>query len=180
LQFHSGVIQVLGPLWDKPSKFDQLIQIGRDHDVSVFLMEDGDCIVAVGDAWLQRAAIANTANKLAYDAYKGFLEFGRGAVVLSPFPPMETPETSDPIDSHTIYAAYSSEQQILETWFNLPAPLKLVSDLLLDKMERYDPATEAVVAFFFESAIILLQFNNFPVQPRDCYRRLNILEQCLS
>lgn len=171
---------MLGPLWDKPSEFDQLVQIGRDQDVSVFLMEDGDCIVAVGDAWLQRAAVADAANKLAYDAYKGFLEFGRGAVVLSPFPPMETPETLDSVGSHTIYAAYSSQQQILETRFHLPAPLKLVSDLLLDKMERYDPAAEAVVAFFFESAIILLQFKDFPVPPRDCYQRLNILERCLG
>lgn len=174
------MIRVLSPLWDKSSKFDQLIQIGRDQDVSIFLMEDGDCIVAVGDAWLQRAAIANTANKLAYDAYKGFLEFGRGAVVLSPFPPMETPETLDAVDSQTIYAAYSSQQQILETRFNLPAPLTLVSDLLLDKMERYDPATEAVVAFFFESAIILIQVSDFPVQPRECYQRLHILERCFS
>lgn len=174
------MIQVLDNLWGKKSKHRLLLEAAKGKDVSVFYFDSGECLVAVADAWLQRAAIAQAELKIAYEAYKDFREFGRGAVLISPIEPVYEPESNSELEPGPVFVTYRSKQQILDSCHDAPTDFRLIDDLLLDKIEQYDPETEAVVGFFLVPAIVLIHFRNFQIKPKDCYQKLAFLEMCLS
>lgn len=174
------VIQVLDKLWGKKSKHSQLLQAAKGKDVSIFYLESGECVTVVGHAWLQRAAISQAEHKIAYEAYKDFQEFGRGAVLISPIEPMYESEKNSKLELGTVFVTYRSKQQIVASCNSVPAEFQLTDDLLLDKIEQYDPEIEAVIGFFLVPAVVLIQFKDFQVKPKDCYEKLAFLETCLN
>lgn len=171
---------MLDKLWRRKTKHSQLIKAAKDKDVSIFYLENGECVTVVAEAWLQRAAINQAERKIAYEAYKDFREFGRGAVLISPVEPFTSPASSFEPQLDAVYVAYRSKQQILESRNEVPAEFQLIDDLLLDKLDQYDPENEAVIAFFLLPAVVLIQFKDFQVKPKECYERLAFLETCLS
>jgi len=181
-QGYLEVVQVLDNLWGKKSKYRQLLQAAKDKDVSIFYFENGECLIAVNNAWLQRAAIVQAEHKIAYEAYKDFREFGRGAVLISPVELIyeAKAKSKSELASGPVFVTYRSKQQILDSRNALPADFRLIDDLLLDKIDQYDPETEAVVGFFVVPAVVLIHFRDFEMKPQDCYKKLAFLEMCLS
>lgn len=170
---------MLENLWRRKTKHSQLLKAAKDKDVSIFYLENGECVTVVAEAWLQRAAINQAERKIAYEAYKDFREFGRGAVLISPVE-LASPAGSLERQLEAVYVAYRSQQQILESRNRVPEEFQLIDDLLLDKIDQYDPVNEAVIAFFLLPAVVLIHFKNFQVKPKDCYERLAFLETSLS
>lgn len=171
---------MLDNLWRRKTKHSQLLKAAKDKDVSIFYLENGECVTVVAEARLQRVAINQAEHKIAYEAYKDFRELGRGAVLISPVEPPTSSTSSSELQLDAVYVAYRSKQQILESQNKVPEEFQLIDDLLLDKIDQYDPDTEAVIAFFLLPAVVLIQFKDFQVKPKDCYERLSFLETCLS